>query len=401
MKGFWWYAVGAAILVLVLVLVFTSFDRQILLGPDDGTTSTRSFEGDLMGKPVTVNMDVDYDSGDGTPFIDIIQFIPDGFNLEYEGISVPRSDLEPYASYPSIPIQFLDFDPAAAGTLSYVITPDPSVLCPGAPGTSIPIDTLYLAPPQEPRPERGAASLDIAERNVIRAFSKSEVNVDGELVVYMHVYPACYDSYQVADFPGWTILDTGGGVETMGTIIWEVNCPGVCESTILSYKILAPSSTWSGDFIGQFRIPAGDSLEMLPYDRVLVRDLNCVVGGACASEDACQGEYCNVGQTQSCFGFSCVDACMGRDGYYCGTGCQPEDIAYPAGDLACGGDICCQDMPTQTCEEVGGYCVLDDVAPMQECPPGFSSDTSRDITCNGLEIPLAGAPYPICCMPPA
>ncbi|MFH1802548.1 MAG: hypothetical protein ABH864_03780 [archaeon] len=70
-KNVWWYVAGAVVLVLILILVSVPRER-VLLGPDDGTTATRSFVGDSLGKPVTVNLDVEYESADGTPFIDII-----------------------------------------------------------------------------------------------------------------------------------------------------------------------------------------------------------------------------------------------------------------------------------------------------------------------------------------
>ena len=401
-RGFWWYVAGVAVLVLILILVSVPRER-VLLGPDDGTTSTRSFEGNRMGLPVTVNMDIDYDSGDGTPFVDVVQFIPDGFDLVYEGSSVPRADL---AAYGSNPIQFLDFSPAS-GTLSYVLVPDPNILCAQEDWNSTEIKTLYLAPPQEPRTERGEVNLNITNETVVVRFSKDEARINGMLIVYLYVYPACYDSYEVAQIvpAGWTILDRGEG-ENPGSpnqVKWTVSCSGACESKVLSYKVSAPSSAAEdNEFMTQFKMPAVMGFPVVFYESISTIDVTCTVGGACASQEACQGEYC-LGQIKSCFGYSCENACTGRDGYYCASGeCGSGDVHYQRGDVECGtGFYCCMELPAQTCEEIGGYCVLDDIVPMQECPPGFSENPDYNIKCNnGFEIPLRGGPYPICCMPP-
>ncbi|MFH1802547.1 MAG: putative metal-binding motif-containing protein [archaeon] len=238
----------------------------------------------------------------------------------------------------------------------------------------------------------------------MRTFSKTEVNVDGELTVYLHVYPACYESYSISEIvpSGWTILDRGEGSGSMDSVTWAAGCSGVCESRVFSYKVRAPSSAIMGEFVGQFRMPYGGTPATILSDNYIqVSDVTCTTGGACADQEACQGEYCDAGHTQSCFDFQCVNSCTGREGYYCGS-CEIGDVSYPAGNLGCGGgDFCCQEMPSQTCEEIGGYCILDEVLPMQECPPGFSENSYYNIKCNdGFEIPLRGEPYPICCMPP-
>ena len=384
--------------LIALAAIYFSIPR-IYFSPDDGTTSTRSFVanslvGNEINKPITVNLAIYYDPASATPFIDIIQAIPQGFNIIYEGISNPRPDLAAYFPANTTPIQLTKFSPTDEN-LSYVLIPNPAVLCPSALGTSIPINTLYLAPPEEPRPERGTASIFLAQKNVTRTLSKSETNVNREITVYLHVYPACEDSYTITEnFPlGWTVIDEGGGSISGNTITWNMpSCSGRCESTVIAYKLRAPSIPTSITFSGIYKMPLADPNTMyLPFAYLQVKNVDCTAPEACA-QSACQGEYCNAQQTATCSGGDCVpNSCGLQAGHYCGSSCQPGDVQTT--NFACTSGVCCQHTPPQTCEQAGGYCVDN---PGMLCPPGLNRQVNFDSTCNGGELPLEGN-YPICC----
>jgi hypothetical protein len=399
-KGDLGFILIIAILVIIIIAAIFILNRPEVYfsGPNDGTTSTRSFEGDQINKPVTVNLAIDYDPAAGTPFIDIIQALPEGFDLVYQGISTPRPDLVTY--FPNTnPIQFTKFAPLVDETLSYVLIPNPTTLCPSAPGSPIQIDTLYISPPEESRSERGTAAITLASASITRTFSKSEVTTSGEQTIYLHVYPACKDSYAITEnYPaGWSIVDPGTGEidPDAKKITWTANCPGRCESTVVSYRMSATPNAGQGTFTGTYIFGTDPTLEILGDKTVEVVETNCFGFTSCETNPACQGEYCNSQSTSSCYGVGCTNSCTGRgSSYYCSSSCQTGDIVYDKGNLACGsGNVCCQDLPLETCEQAGGYCVENS---QMQCPPGFTKDTARDTTCNNNEIPLVGN-YPICC----
>lgn len=397
-----WWALTLTLTIVLAFLITFAPQKQIQLGPTDGSTSTQSFVGDRLSKPVTINLEVDYDQNPQTPFIDIIMAIPQGFDVIYEGSSIPRPDLEEY--FPNTnPIQFTRFTPLVDETLSYVLVPKPTEFCPMPPGYSVDIESLYLAPPEETRVPLGTTNLEFSEPTVIRT-AKSGVKTESETTIYLHVYPGCASSYTVSEAipTGWTITDYGGGFGGPNSVTWQIVCQNTCDSAVLSYKVQAPELPGGPDiFNGQYQIPAGSEIKIIPSTQIPVIEIDCTLPGNCG-QAACLGEHCNAQQTQTCFDSSCVDSCTGRAGYEClPSDCNPGDIEFSQGRAQCerdlgSGAVCCQNIPQQTCKEAGGYCTLDETA-QQTCPPGMGHATQYDLTCNDYEIPLEDQ-YPICCI---
>jgi len=387
-------------LVLIVALAIYLLSKPgIYFDPLEGTTTSISLDPQTakINKPLTITLTIDHQSP--TPFYDIIQFVPNGFLIKYEGISVPRPDLE-YLHPNTNPIQFLVFNPSST-THSYVVIPNPSELCPSAPGTQLPLHGLYLAPPKKPRTPLGSSFIPVQSGEVTRTFSKPETTLNGEITVYLNVYPACSNSYTIQESipPELTLIDSGEGTLNGGILRWDRNCPGTCPSTVISYKMRGETEReTTAVFDGSYSIGNSPPRTTQGSNTITLTEIDCTVAGACG-QIACQGEYCNAQQTQSCFNYQCVASCTGREGYYCSSGCNSPDKRYAKGDASCeAGTLCCQDSPSQSCEAAGGYCVFDESPPFLECPSGFTRNSQYDLTCNGGDIPLGRSSYPICCM---
>ncbi len=388
-----------SILVIIIAgAIYLISPPGIYFGPEDGTTTRISLDPQTakLGKPLTIRFTVDHKSP--TPFYDILQFIPAGFIIEYAGISVPRPDLA-YLKPGTNPVQFLVFNPNST-THSYVITPNPSELCPSAPGTQITLDGVYLAPPEEPRTPLGSSSIPIQSGTITRTVSKSKISLNGEVTIYLHAYPACASSYTIYEtIPSSLILtDAGNGTHDGRTLSWNISCSGICQSRVITYKMKGNGTT-SALFSGQYSIGGSHPQVIQGDSSVSVLAIDCTATSGCG-QIACQGEYCDFQQTKTCFNYECVNSCTGREDYYCGSTCHLPDSRYVKGDASCGsGAFCCQKNPTQSCEAIGGHCVFDESPPFLECPPGFIHDTLHDLPCNNGEIPLGRDSYPICCTP--
>lgn len=398
----WWALTASLIFVLAFLTAFSP-KGAIQLGPTDGTTTQLDFEGNKIGQLTEVNLIIDYDDNPNVPFIDIIQGIPIGFSVVYEGVSTPRPDLQPY--FPGTnPIQFTKFPPLQDETLNYVIIADKETACPSLSGNALEIDSLYLAPPEESREiTLGETELIISEPAVIRTVSKDEVNINGEVTAYLHIYPGCESSYSLVESipAGWSIIDNGGGAGGTQDLTWTKDCsPNICENEVISYTLQAPSIIGGPTiFTGNYEIPDGSGTTIQYNTNIPIRNLDCSNPTNCNNEAACQGEYSNAQQTETCFNFESVPSCTGRAGYYCNNGCALDDVRYIKGDPECGvGEICCQDIPEQTCEESGGYCFFDETSPTQTCPGNLEREHSLDITCNNDHIPEGTENHAICCI---
>lgn len=395
-EDFKFVSIISVLLIIIIAATILLSVPKVYLGPDDGTTSTRSFfpSQALINSPLTVNLQID--AIQQTPFIDIIQSIPDGFQIIYGGISINRPDLSSH--FGTEPIQLLKFGPLTDETLSYVLIPQSTVLCPNPP-SSIEIDTLYLAPPEGPRAERGQQSIPIAAPSVTRTLSKPSTVANGQQTVYLTVYPQCEISYILTETipteDGWTVTDAGEGeMSSENVIIWNIDCPeGPCPSKVFSYKIGSSNPSVQSQISGTYIFSSGQEQTISGTNILKTEDIDCTTPDSC-NNDACEGEYCNADQTASCFEQNCVGSCTDRgENYLCSPSCDSPDRAHPQGDPECTTGICCQDIPTQTCEQIGGYCTQ---SPVMACPPGLTRLSLYEPSCNGNEIPLVGN-HKICC----
>ncbi|MFH1290157.1 MAG: putative metal-binding motif-containing protein [Nanoarchaeota archaeon] len=390
-------AIGFVLLIITILILSTP---TIFFGPYDGTTSSRSF-GSLTarsGFPLDISLNVEFE--EGTPFYDIVEYIPSGFQMDDLGGGSLRPDLDQPESFA---LQLLNFAPENT-THNYTVTPW------GCAGPYT-FDGLYLAPPETTRQPLGETTIIIEPGDVTRNFLTPPPIMEGDPVsVALNTYIACEESYHIEETvpASWIITNPGGGSVNGNTITWDVICAGPCSSVSRLYEVQAPIPGQYG-FTGIYSMDGGPdtqisgdiTIDVLPgagcvdldldnYDNCdpsnpddtdgLLADCNdgnstinpgatevcthaddfdCDTEPQCTDPD-CDGQFCTPDETYNCFNNECLYIGCTMTDFYCAPGPSGgSDIRYPPGDIDCDppDTYCYWDLPEDpTCGDLGGIC---------------------------------------------